>query len=87
MTSENRIMNMDFWDRNLRNWMRGHMCMIQKWESAVDRRKTPDFHFCILYHQETREIAEQPITILQFHRKDDVSLREDAANARDKFLG
>jgi hypothetical protein len=25
------------------------MCMIQKWESGVDRRKTPDFHFCILY--------------------------------------
>ena len=27
----------------------------------------------------------QPITVLQFHRKDDVSLREDAAHARDKF--
>ena len=27
----------------------------------------------------------QPITVLQFHCKDDVSLREDAAHARDKF--
>ncbi len=31
------------------------------------------------------EIAEQPITILQFYRKDDVSLREGNARARDKF--